>query len=27
MEDAATGYTTMATREEGTVKVAVSPNG
>jgi threonine dehydrogenase-like Zn-dependent dehydrogenase len=27
MEDAATGYTTMATREEGSVKVAVSPNG
>ena len=27
MEDAATGYTTMATRQEGTVKVAVSPNG
>jgi threonine dehydrogenase-like Zn-dependent dehydrogenase len=27
MEDAATGYTAMATRQEGTVKVAVSPNG
>lgn len=27
MEDAATGYTRMATRQEGTVKVAVSPNG
>ena len=27
MEDAATGYTTMATREVGSVKVAVSPNG
>ncbi len=27
MEDAATGYTTMATRQEGSVKVALSPNG
>ena len=27
MDEAATGYVTMATRQEGTVKVAVSPNG
>ena len=27
MDEAATGYAPMATRQEGTVKVAVSPNG
>ena len=27
MEEAATGYATMATRQKGTVKVAMSPNG